>query len=264
MPLMNRPPLSERRLREKQSSRWRRHQRRTVAGVSGHGRVHDLREEPSFRQEHSEPVLQHDVDLTSREGVRVGVSLSNSADVQLVEANAYFSGFLDSVGQLTLHPLAQLPLGGWTPLQSVAPTTLSPSKVVRVQGFQLPEAIGHLATEIERSRSLLELADDWDEAGSPGYEEETWRRAVDLMVRIATHTWKEHRVRVESVDIVPGANGSIGLEWRVPGHELLINVPADPAQEALYYGDDGDGGGKQKGTFRTEKPNRWLSMWMAE
>lgn len=140
----------------------------------------------------------------------------------------------------------------------------TPAEVVRVHGFALPAAIRHLSSDIERSRSLLALADDWDEAGSPGYAEEAWRRAVNLMVRIATDAWQSHGVRVESVDIVPGANGSIGLEWRVPAHELLITVPDDPTEEAVYYGDDGNGGSRQKGSFPIEKPIRWLSTWMAE
>lgn len=139
-----------------------------------------------------------------------------------------------------------------------------PEQTVRVRGFALPGAIGHLATEIERSRSLLALEDDWDEADSPGYAEQTWHRAVEFLVRIATDAWQDHGTRVESVDIVPGTAGSIGLEWRAPGHELLITVPADPTKEAVYYGDDGSGRGKQKGTLVIEKPNRWLSTWLAE
>ena len=145
-----------------------------------------------------------------------------------------------------------------------APMDFAPGRRVSIYGFELPEAIGQLAAEIERSRSLLELEDDWDEAGSPGYTEQTWRRAVDLLVRVATDAWEHHGARVEAVDIVPGDNGSIGLEWRVPGHELVITVPADPTKEAPFYGDDGKGGGKLKGTLITGKPNRWLSAWLAE
>lgn len=179
-------------------------------------------------------------------------------------ANGYIEAYLDLFAQRTNVSSAELPPVKWRLLPPASYVRSARPEFVRVHGFELPTAIGHLSGDIDRSRTLLELADDWDEAGSPGYAEETWRRAVDLMVRIAITTWENHHVRVDSVDIVPGANGSIGLEWTAPGHELLITVPADPAEEAVYYGDDGSGGNRQKGSFRVDRPNRWLSTWMAE
>ena len=62
---------------------------------------------------------------------------------------------------------------------------------------------------------------------------------------------------------MPGASGSIALEWRALGRELLITVPADPSKDAVYYGDDGLGGHKQKGTLDTAQPNRALAGWLA-
>jgi len=135
---------------------------------------------------------------------------------------------------------------------------------MNVQGFVIPAALTELATEIERSRSILELADDWDEAGSPGYAERTWRSAVELVVRIATAAWRQYRVRFETIFLSPGELGSIDIELRSRGHELFITVPPDENEEATYFGDDGNWGSKQKGTFPLNKPNAWLAAWLAE
>ena len=130
---------------------------------------------------------------------------------------------------------------------------------MEIHKFKIPAELNELATEIERSRTILDLEDDWDEAGSPGYTEETWRSAIELLVRIASAAWKQYRVRLETIFLSPGEQGSIDIEFRSRGHELFITVPADKGREATYYGDDGNWGSKQKGTFPLSKPNAWLA-----
>src|SRR5690242_6411887 len=39
-----------------------------------------------------------------------------------------------------------------------------------------------LGGEIGDARRLLSLGDDWDGEGSPGYDEQTWSRAADLLI----------------------------------------------------------------------------------
>ena len=128
----------------------------------------------------------------------------------------------------------------------------------------LPDALKHVAEAIEQSRPLLDLADDWDDEGTPGYAEVTWDRAVEFLARTATRLWEQHGIRPETVAVLPGARGGIGLDWRAPGHELLVSVPVDPTQDALFYGDDGSGGRKIKGALDTSSPNPTLLAWLAE
>ena len=135
---------------------------------------------------------------------------------------------------------------------------------LRLHGFILPAALRHLAVEIERSRSMLDLPDDWDEAGSPGYAEATWERAVGFLVRNASWLWRDYGVPIQAPRIRKGPDGSIDLDWRTPGHELLVNVPADPNESATYYGDDGAGRHQVKGSLDTSAPNQWLLMWLTE
>jgi len=135
---------------------------------------------------------------------------------------------------------------------------------MEVYGFTLPGDLAHLAAEIEQSRSMLSLPDDWDEEGSPGYAEATWHRAVALLVQNATRLWRQDRVSVQAPRVRKGPEGSIDLDWRAPDRELLINVPADPAEPATYYGDDGAGGHRIKGALDTSADNRWLLRWLTE
>src|SRR5215216_5948033 len=62
---------------------------------------------------------------------------------------------------------------------SLLPTSLAPeNRSDRGGQPMLPAALAGLEAGIASSRSLLDLADDWDDAGAPGYDEATWQRAV--------------------------------------------------------------------------------------
>lgn len=127
-------------------------------------------------------------------------------------------------------------------------------------GFQpLPR---YLAAEIDASRSMLELEDDWDGEGSPGYDEATWRRAVDFLVRNALRLNNEYGVALQSPRIRKGPRGSIDLHWRMPNRELLVNIPAKYGVPADYYGDDGAGGQQIKGMLDPEKQGYHLMLWL--
>ena len=134
----------------------------------------------------------------------------------------------------------------------------------RALDIVLPDALKHVADAIEQSRTLLDLDDDWDDEGTPDYAEETWNRAVGFLARTATRLWEQYGARPAIVEVLPGAHGSIGLDWRAPGRELLVTIPADPAREAPFYGDDGSGGRKIKGALDLSSPNPTLLAWLAE
>jgi hypothetical protein len=136
--------------------------------------------------------------------------------------------------------------------------------MLHVFGLALPETLRHLAEEMQRSRALLDLPDDWDEEGSPAYAETTWLRAAGFLAENASRLWEEYGVVIEAPRIRKGPEGSIDLDWRTPRRELLINVPTAPEEPAAYYGDDGSGGHSIKGTLDTSARNQWLLMWLAE
>ena len=102
------------------------------------------------------------------------------------------------------------------------------------EALDLETAIGH-------SRSILDLRDDWDEAGAPGYQSGTWERAIGLLRSHARAALLLART-IPVPRILAGPNGSIDLHWRSADSEILLNVPADERQPIDFYGDDRSGG----------------------
>ena len=156
------------------------------------------------------------------------------------------------------------------PIGELEPMARSQARYSRTEpildafGLALPATLRHLVEEMERSRTILDLPDDWDEEGSPAYAESTWLRAAGFLADNASRLWDEYGVVVAAPRIRKGPDGSIDLDWRTPHRELLINVPAAPEEPAAYYGDDGTGGHSIKGTLDTSARNQWLLMWLAE
>lgn len=118
-----------------------------------------------------------------------------------------------------------------------------------------------LEEEIDASRYIYSLQDDWDDAGSPGVSRSTWQRAIDFLRlhdRIARRTTGEEMVVPE---IGPGPDGGIDLFWSTKQFELLVFVPTDVAEPATFYGDDY---GKQtiKGSLSTSEVTPGLLQWL--
>lgn len=142
--------------------------------------------------------------------------------------------------------------------------TNDPQMAIETLGIRLPGALNSLAETIEDSRSLLDLQDDWDGEGTPGFSEETWRRTVDFVIRGATALWTNHGIVSDGIRILPDRDGGLAIDWRTDRRELLLAVPAQPSAEARFYGDDGASGRTFKGTLDLSEPNRWLVAWLAE
>lgn len=119
------------------------------------------------------------------------------------------------------------------------------------------------ANEVADSESLLALEGDWDGEGSPGYSEQTWRRAVGLLLEIATHLRDAHHLRRSEVEIMPGSFGNIDVELRLPDRMLIFSVPADHDSPVRYYGHDAGRRNTTKGLLDLGAGSQWLSGWLA-
>ena len=117
-----------------------------------------------------------------------------------------------------------------------------------------------LETAIDHSRSILDLRDDWDEAGAPGYQWGTWERAIALLRLHASAALLLART-IPVPRILAGPNGSIDLHWRSADSEILLNVPADERQPIDFYGDDRSGG-VVRGTLSSVISKATLLPWL--
>ena len=95
-----------------------------------------------------------------------------------------------------------------------------------------------LKVGIEQARRILELSDNWDGEGSPGYSEDTFNRATTFLTTHARWLWESHCVRLPVPMIGPGPDGTVDLHWKEPSRELLVNIPADANEMATFYGDN--------------------------
>ena len=61
--------------------------------------------------------------------------------------------------------------------------------------------------------------------------------------------------------IASGPDASIDLHWKQKEWELLVNIPKDDSQMAVFYGDD-YGSSKIKGSFDPETINLGIVNWL--
>jgi hypothetical protein len=137
------------------------------------------------------------------------------------------------------------------------------TSLLQAQELALLTELG-LADEVLASRSLLDLDDDWDDRGSPGYAASTWLRAVDLLIRVAEGLRSHHATRLATADVLPGSSGHVGLELRTDRKRLLLSVPPVPDVSVRYYGHDTAKTTTTKGTLDLTLPIGWLLAWLAE
>lgn len=127
---------------------------------------------------------------------------------------------------------------------------------------RLPAALSGVCDAIRASRSLLDLLDDWDEAGSPAIKGITWQRAVGFLARYARLLWDRFDKVVETPAIVPGPDGSIDLHWKSASHELLVNIPVASDGKVGFYGDDYNDC-YIKGKFDPIDANEGILIWLS-
>lgn len=145
-----------------------------------------------------------------------------------------------------------------------AGTSSSATEVVRSVFDELPpQLFSHIRNEIESSRRILELEDDFDDEGSPGYSEQVWKRAVEFLAKNAKWLLEIYGHLIDAPAILPGSGGSIDIHWDCPSYELLINFPADPQAMAGFYGDD-RGEISIEGKFDPSTFNHGLLLWLAK
>jgi hypothetical protein len=103
---------------------------------------------------------------------------------------------------------------------------------------------------IEASRTVVDLPEDWDEAGAKQIPQETWDLASEALREAARTAYRRHSYTLPAPTIGPCADGSIDLYWTTPKFTLLINVMSG---EGDFYAERPDA--KMEGLFNPNKPN---------
>lgn len=132
-------------------------------------------------------------------------------------------------------------------------------------GFELPGELSPFVQEIERSRAMLDLEDDWDGEGSPGYAEETWRRAVGIAIAGARNYLTTRKAAPPTPVFSKGPEGSVDILWWSGNRRLMINVPAEENDPVTYHGYDRENANREtKGVLDPYDSNGWMLSWLTE
>jgi hypothetical protein len=124
-------------------------------------------------------------------------------------------------------------------------------------------SISALDQELEKEieQAALKLEKKWDGEGSQGYSKDTFERAVAFLTSHAAYLKSMCGISPPTPRIGSGPDGSIDLHWKRKTWELLVNIPADPAQMAVFYGDD-YGVQKIKGSLNPKTFNLGIVTWL--
>lgn len=91
------------------------------------------------------------------------------------------------------------------------------------------------------------IEEEEEEEGDEGRDEtrtseETWERAKSFLRRLTEEYCALHNdaKRLGEPNVEAGPDGSVDIYWFEPTWNLIINVPADAAQWAVYSGEKPD------------------------
>ncbi len=130
--------------------------------------------------------------------------------------------------------------------------------------FSYRQALNALHSSFNRSKPMLEWADNWDDEGSPAIRQSTWDRMQQLLERALLSAWHiSGTIPPQPPIIAPGPDGSIDVHWQFAGRELLLNIPVSTEEHAAFYGDN-ERGEKVKGELDIDSDQRWLLEWLTK
>jgi hypothetical protein len=101
----------------------------------------------------------------------------------------------------------------------------------------LPSELAFLFKTMDKSQYILQLEDDWDDAGGEKYDDQTWVNAMSFLARYAQNLFNDFNIIINSPRIYHGPKGSIDILWEPSAYRLVINIPKD-SNKAMFYADD--------------------------
>jgi hypothetical protein len=94
---------------------------------------------------------------------------------------------------------------------------------LETKNISIPYAINPLKGVIDDSRYILNLDDDWDDAGAIAYDTNVWEKAIEIVIDMHLKAFKLFDIELDYPEINPGPDGSIDFEWVTDNYEILAN-----------------------------------------
>jgi len=120
----------------------------------------------------------------------------------------------------------------------------------------------HIYKEIDHSKYILALQENWDDEGAEVIPKDMWYRSVKFLVDYASWIYETYNEIIETPEINPVRNGSIDLSWRTQNARLLINIVNSESRIAIFYGDQYNDLNSIKGKINIDEFQDYLAIWM--
>ncbi len=110
--------------------------------------------------------------------------------------------------------------------------------------FQVPHEFSEIVSEINDSKKILDLEDDWDSEGALSVPKFVWERATKTLLTYSKWVLENKGILLVTPTIDAIADGSIDIMWNGTKARLLLNIRNSSSLEARFYCDNY--GGKNK------------------
>jgi hypothetical protein len=91
--------------------------------------------------------------------------------------------------------------------------------------YSVPSSLFDLVDEINDSKYILKLEDDWDNMGAVTISSELYEKAISFLLMYAIYIYKDdNKTVVQAPEINPCCNGTIDFSWSTLGARMLINI----------------------------------------
>jgi len=143
-------------------------------------------------------------------------------------------------------------------------TTISVDVLGKI--YTIPSAFFDLIDEINDSKSILSLQDNWDCLGAVQISEKLYIETINFLLMYAVYIYEHHSKSViQTPEINPCANGTIDLSWRTSKARMLINIKQkEGVFLASFYGYHTENRLPQEGFIDMNKVDQSRALWMRE
>ncbi|QXP56215.1 hypothetical protein H0I25_00025 [Cellulophaga sp. HaHa_2_95] len=130
--------------------------------------------------------------------------------------------------------------------------------------YLLPIELKNIEEEIQESKELLELPDNWDGQNASAISNELYNSAISFLIDYSMFVLKNTGIVINAPEINSGRNGNIFLSWRTTKARLAISLEKNSENKTIanYYGDLKREGQPIKGNVDTENVSEFLAYWM--
>ncbi len=145
------------------------------------------------------------------------------------------------------------------------------NKIYSGTDIAIPQELSEIVTEIEKSKSLLSLKEDWDDQGALPIKASTWKNAILTLAESAKYVLLNENTIIGTPQINPGPESSIDIVGRMQNYRMIINI-LESAHHAKYYGDDYNNSSVIKGElpidsiklqkFLSDPKHEYFSKWL--